>query len=258
MIDTHWRNSWKGISRFGKHLSLSFRRRWGIFFFSGIQSQDLPTNTFCWTVLQICQIFLLIFMKLNSQHIYILYHHIIYDEDAKEVMFYCWRIIIKLLMNQLWELSGVTINYHDLPWVIMNYHGLSWIITKIMSYHQSILCCWRVIMNLLMSQLSAEIYPKLSWIIIDYHEFTWIIVDYHELSLITRKKLKSSWINVMRLKGNHESADEPIVSLELSSFHTSPNLLGSRPGVHQYMNGNVSNRHTAFIICSAHIFVPIF
>ena len=94
-------------------------------------------------------------------------------------------------------------------------------------------------------------YHRLSWVHVNYRRLSWVIINYQE-------KLKSSWFNVMRLKGNHESADEPIVSLELSSFHTSANLLGSRPGVHQYMNGNVSNRHTAFIICSAHIFVPIF
>ena len=33
----------------------------------------------------------------------------------------------------------------------------------------------------------------------------------------------------MLLKGNHESADEAIVSRELSSFHTSANLLGRLP-----------------------------
>ena len=56
-IDTKWAE----IFRF--HLSLSFPR--GIFFSSSIQSQDAPTNTFCWTLSQICRIFHLIFMKSN-------------------------------------------------------------------------------------------------------------------------------------------------------------------------------------------------
>lgn len=52
------------VWEFGKHLSSSFPR--GIFFSASIQSRDLPTNTFCRTVSQICQIFLLKFKILNS------------------------------------------------------------------------------------------------------------------------------------------------------------------------------------------------
>ena len=70
----------------------------------------------------------------------------------------------------------------------------------------------------------------------NHHKLSCVIMNYHEYNEL-------SWRNVLLLKGNHESPDEPIVSLEWSSFHSSANLLGSRLGVHQYMNGNVSNRH---------------
>ena len=156
---------YSGLGNIYLHLSR------GIFFSSSIQSQDLPTNTFVEQFHRFVKYFFWYSWNwIHTIHTYPLYHlyhhHIVmfYDQGAIEVMICNWMVIMNRLMSQLWgnyfELSWIswkTIKYCILSWIswnIMNQHKSPQIIMNIMNYHDAMFCCWRVIMNPLMSQLS--------------------------------------------------------------------------------------------------------